>query len=238
MSTAPHSRPHGRRDSPAPCAAGWIAFRPRTLHWGATREEVARALPGDDLVADPVYVTTRAITVRAAAEAVWPWVVQLGQNRGGFYTYDVLENLFRLDIHSADHVHAEWQDLRVGEDYVSLDPDETMKLTVAVFDPPRAFVIRSGAPGEPPQPPGDFTKGEIAFCWAFVVDPIDAGSSRLIVRTTAAWQETRQARFGAARDARADPLHHGRRHAARHPRPRREGRRYLVGGRRRGGRRA
>jgi hypothetical protein len=175
------------------------------LAWGATEEDARRVLPGDDLVAKPLYVTTRAIPVRAPARAVWPWIVQLGQNRGGFYTYDVLENLFHLDIHSADRVHPEWQDPRVGEDYVSLDPDEAMKLTVAVLDPPHAFVIRSGAPGEPPQPPGDFFQGEIAFCWAFVVDPVGNGTSRLIVRTTAAWRNTPRARL--AKPLLPEPIH-------------------------------
>ena len=91
---------------------------------------------------------------------MWPWLVQLGQNRGGFYTYDWLENLFRLDIHSADGIHPEWQDPRQGEDYVTLDPDGTMKMTFAAVYPGRAFVLRSGAPGEPPQEPGSFFRGE------------------------------------------------------------------------------
>ena len=186
-------------------AAAWTAVRPRILTWGATPEEATRSLPGDDLVADPLYVTTRALTIHAPAEAVWPWVVQLGQNRGGFYTYDALENLFRLDIHSADSIHAEWQDLTTGEDYVSLDPDETMKMTIAVLEPPRAFVIRSGAPGEPPQPPGDFFKGEIACSWAFIVEPVDAGTCRLIIRWRAAWRDTLAARL--AKPLLLEPVH-------------------------------
>ena len=177
-------------------AAAWTALRPRVFTWGATAEEVVAPLPGDDLIVDPLYVTTRAITVHAPAEAVWPWVVQLGQNRGGFYTYDVLENLFHLDIHSADSIHPEWQDLKAGEDYVTLDPEEVMKMTIAVLEPPRAFVIRSGAPGEAPQPPGDFFKGELACSWAFVVDPVDADTSRLIVRWRATWRDTPAARVG------------------------------------------
>ena len=83
--------------------------------WGATGDEASRPLPGDDLIPAPLYATTHAITVQAPAEAVFPWLVQIGQNRGGFYTYDVLENLFRLDIHSADRIHPEWQDLRARQ---------------------------------------------------------------------------------------------------------------------------
>ena len=183
----------------------WAAVRPRILAWGASCDEVVRPLPGDDLVANPLYVTTRAITVRAPAAAVWPWLVQLGQNRGGFYTYDVVENLMGLDIHSADSIHPEWQDLRAGEDYVTLDPDESMKMTIAVLEPGRAFVIRSGAPGEPPQTPGNFFKGEMEFCWAFVLAPVDERTTRLIIRCRAAWADTLTARL--AKPILLEPVH-------------------------------
>jgi len=183
----------------------WAALRPRTLAFGATCNEVVRPLPGDDLVANPLYVTTRAISVKAPANAVWPWLVQLGQNRGGFYTYDVIENLMGLDIHSADAIRPEWQDLHAGEDYVTLDPDEYMKMTIAVLDPERAFVIRSGAPGEPPQAPGSFFKGEIEWSWAFVLDPVDERTTRLIIRCRAAWADTLAARL--AKPVLLEPVH-------------------------------
>jgi hypothetical protein len=175
----------------------WAALRPRMLVWGATGEEAARHLPGDDLVPDAQYVTTRGITIKAPPEAVFPWLVQLGQSRGGFYTYDALENLFRLDIHSADRVHPEWQDLRPGVDYVSLDPQQTMKMTIVELEAPHAMVIRTGAPGEAPQEPGDFFKGEIAGTWAFIVEPLDTARSRLIVRWRAAWRPTAAASVAA-----------------------------------------
>ena len=183
----------------------WAALRPRILAWGATYDEVVRPLPGDDLVANPLYVTTRAISVKAPANAVWPWLVQLGQNRGGFYTYDVLENLMGLDIHSAAAIRPEWQDLHAGEDYVTLDPDEYMKMTIAVLEPERAFVIRSGAPGEPPQAPGSFFKGEIEWSWAFVLDPVDERTTRLIIRCRAAWADTLAARL--AKPLLLEPVH-------------------------------
>jgi len=183
----------------------WAALRPRTLAWGATCNEVVRPLPGDDLVANPLYVTTRAISVKAPANAVWPWLVQLGQNRGGFYTYDVIENLMGLDIHSAAAIRPEWQDLHAGEDYVTLDPDEYMKMTIAVLEPERAFVIRSGAPGEPPQAPGSFFKGEIEWSWAFVLDPVDERTTRLIIRCRAAWADTLAARL--AKPLLLEPVH-------------------------------
>ena len=179
-------------------AAHWFALLPRLRRWGATPDELERPLPGDDLVPDAFYVTTRAIAVDAPAADVFPWVVQIGQNRGGFYTYDALENLFRLDIHSADTVHPEWQALEAGRDYVTLDPDGTMKLTVVTLDAPHAFVLRTGAPDDGPQPPGSFFRGEIAASWAFIVEPRGATDSRLVIRWRAQWLPTVPAKFAQA----------------------------------------
>ena len=204
--------PHGLRKmmlvGAGVAAAGvgvWAGLRPRTLAWGATCDEVVRPLPGDDLVDNPLYLTTRAITVKAPAAAVWPWLVQLGQNRGGFYTYDALENLMGLDIHSADAIRPDWQDLHAGEDYVALDPDESMKMTITVLEPERAFVIRSGVPGEPPQEPGSFFRGELAFSWGFYLEPLDERNTRLIIRCRAAWADTLTARL--AKPLLLEPVH-------------------------------
>jgi hypothetical protein len=185
--------------------AAWSKARPRLMAWGSTWDEVVRPLPGDALIANPLYVTTRAITVDAPAAAVWPWLVQLGQARGGFYTYDWLENLLRLDIHSADEIHPEWQDPRQGQDFITLDPDGTMKMTFVAVHPGRAFVLRSGAPGEPPQEPGDFFKGEIEITWAFVLEPAGPGRTRLLARTRAAWGDNTRARL--ARGLLLNPAH-------------------------------
>ena len=76
-------------------------MRFRYLTWGATDQEVGDSLPGDDLIPNADMIATRAITIRAAADRVWPWIAQLGQGRGGFYSYDRLENLVGCDIHSA-----------------------------------------------------------------------------------------------------------------------------------------
>lgn len=179
-------------------AAYSFGLLPRLRLWGATPDEASRPLPGDELIEEPLYVTTRAITVAAPAEAVWPWLVQIGQNRGGFYTYDVLENLARLDIHSADSIHPEWQELEVGRDYVALDPNHTMKMTIVALEQPHAFVIRTGSPDELPQEPGSFFKGEIAGSWAFVLEPVDDSSCRLLIRWRAAWRPTVAAAFARA----------------------------------------
>jgi hypothetical protein len=146
--------------------------RRRYLRWGATDEEVPMALPGDELVPDADMTATRAVTVHASADRVWPWVAQLGQGRGGFYSYDFLENLVGCDIHSADHVVPEWQTIDLGAE-IRLHPD--VVLTVAILQPGRALVLRGGVPMGPMPAPYDFT-------WAFVVRDEPDGTTRLVVR--------------------------------------------------------
>jgi len=80
-----------------------------------------------------------------------------------------------------------------------------MKMTIAVLEPERAFVIRSGAPGEPPQAPGSFFKGEIEWSWAFVLDPVDERTTRLLIRCRAAWADTLAARL--AKPVLLEPVH-------------------------------
>jgi hypothetical protein len=146
--------------------------RPRQLRWGATDREYGEPLPGDDLIADPELAATRAITIRAPASQVWPWIVQLGQGRGGFYSYDFLENLIGCHIHSAGRIVPEWQDLKPG-DQVKLAPQAG--LAVAHLEPGRSVVLRGGVPMGNTAPPYDFT-------WAFVLKDEPDGTTRLLVR--------------------------------------------------------
>lgn len=97
-------------------AAAYIFLaRPRLLRWGATDQEVDGLLPGDDLIPNADVTATRAITISASADQVWPWIAQLGQGRGGFYSCDFLENLIGADIHSADRIVPELQGIDVGD---------------------------------------------------------------------------------------------------------------------------
>lgn len=98
-------------------AAGYLLLLRRpVLTWGATDEEAAATLPGDVLLPDPSGVSTRAIWIDAPVSAVWPWPAQMGPSpRGGAYTYDWIENLMGLNMHSADEVLAEFQHPEVGE---------------------------------------------------------------------------------------------------------------------------
>ena len=91
-------------------------LRPAILTWGATEEEAASRLPGDELLEDADGVSTRAIEIRAPATAVWPWIAQMGPSpRGGAYTYDWIENLLGLDMHSAERILPEFQHPELGE---------------------------------------------------------------------------------------------------------------------------
>lgn len=93
-------------------------FRRWILEWGATSAEAAGRLPGDELLEDADGVATRAITIDAPASAVWPWLAQMGPSpRGGAYTYDWIENLLGLNMHSAARVLPEYQHPQVGEGF-------------------------------------------------------------------------------------------------------------------------
>ena len=122
-------------------AAYLLFFRSRCLNWGARADEVAAKLPGDELLADPGLVTTRAITIHAPAGAIWPWLAQMGSGRGGAYSYDWIENLLGLNIHSAEEILPEYQDIKAGDELPLGGHSPVMRVEVA--DPPRALAVRS-----------------------------------------------------------------------------------------------
>lgn len=156
----------------AAVAVGVRFLRGRHLRWGATDEELGALLPGDELVSQANVIATRAVTIRAAVADVWPWIAQLGQGRGGFYSYDFLENLVGCDIHSADRIIPEWQSIDEGAE-LKLHPQ--VGLVVAVVEPGRALVLRGGVPIGKMPAPYDFT-------WAFIVHEQADGATRLVVR--------------------------------------------------------
>ncbi len=141
-----------------------LLFRRRCLTWGATPDEVGRRLPGDELLADPDIVSTRAMTVAAPPSAIWPWLVQMGSGRGGAYTYDWIENLFGLGMHSANEVLPEFQDVKVGDEF-RLGPNRPM-MRVEVLDPERVFAFRLE---------------DETWVWIFGLFPVD-GMTRLVSR--------------------------------------------------------
>jgi len=88
---------------------------PWMANWGSTEAEQQMALPGDELIPHLNGKSTLAITINASPDVVWQWLVQVGQNRAGFYSYTWLANLIGADIHNADEIHPEWQNLGVGD---------------------------------------------------------------------------------------------------------------------------
>ena len=158
------------------CLAGapWAylaAVRPWVLHWGATRDEVRGELPGDEIVPRPSWQSTRAIDIAAPVEQVWPWLAQMGEDRGGLYSYDWLENLAGLEFHSADRIVPEWQTVQVGGIVRFAPQQDTMVVTQV--EPNHCLVWRVLNPST--HQPADAT-------WAFVIRPIDATHTRLIQR--------------------------------------------------------
>jgi hypothetical protein len=147
-----------------------VVFRPRMARWGATDEEVYKELPGDE-IDNPMgdrAVSTRAITIDAPPEEVWPWLIQMGSGRAGFYTHEWIERLLFIkyaDGHSSTRIHPEWQELEVGE---CVPYSRFNSVPVMLVDPPNAL-------------------------WAgerLVLEPLDGGErTRLIARTRGGWVE-------------------------------------------------
>lgn len=155
----------------------WL--RERYNRWGASQQEWLDAMPGDELVSQPVLLSTRAVTIDAPPSAVWPWLAQIGQGRGGLYSYDALENLMGLDIHSADTLLPEDQQLTPG-DLVRLGKPGSPSFWVMSLDAGRSLVLVSADPatGEPvPTPVRDGT----GATWQWVLRPIRGGTATRLV---------------------------------------------------------
>jgi hypothetical protein len=154
--------------------------RGRYNRWGAEGHELLASMPGDELVGRPRLGYTRATTVASPVASVWPWLVQLGQGRGGLYSYDGLENLVGCRIHSVDRVVPEFQDLAAG-DLVRMGPDGYPCFRVVLVRPPNELVLV----GADPRPPhlAATEEGPGMATWQFSLRPVDDGrSTRLVVR--------------------------------------------------------
>ena len=130
---------------------GAPVLRRRYNTWGATAAEVASPMPGDELVPNPRLGYTRAISISAAPAEVWAWLVQIGQGRGGLYSFDGLENLARCDIHSTDRIHPELQSLAEG-DLIRLGaPQGYPCFRVASVEPGASLVLVAADPDATPR---------------------------------------------------------------------------------------
>ncbi len=161
--------------------AVWIIYhiilRPKILRMGATKDEAKRTLPGDEIVPPRPFRSTMATQLNASPEHIWPWLVQVGWGKAGFYSYNRLESLLRMDLHNADHIHSEWQDLHVGDSMWMSHPRrmylfpmtrvEKLKapeeLVFAIYGPEDADTKPSGA-------------------WSFILVPVNENTTRLLTR--------------------------------------------------------
>ncbi|HWD41176.1 MAG TPA: hypothetical protein VG944_20170 [Fimbriimonas sp.] len=165
---------HERRFWVATLLATTAAFlyvhkgRPKHLKWGATCEEAKEYLQGDELIPGAAVCATHAVTIKASPKDVWPWLAQIGQTKGGFYSYALLENLAGCKMPNVRDVHPEWQSLKIGDE-VRFHPD---------FPPAPIVMLKAG---EHMVIGADLT-GPNATSWAFVVRDLGHGLTRLIVR--------------------------------------------------------
>ena len=138
-------------------------LRPWHLHWGATAREVDSSMPGDELIGGAHLVATRAITIEASPERVWPWICQVGFRRAGFYSYDLLDNLAQP---SADRVIPEFQEVRLGDWVAMAEPvNDVTAFKIAGYEPGRWMLWHKP----------DST-------WAWRLDPAPGGGTRLVTR--------------------------------------------------------
>jgi len=156
-------------------------------YWGATKEERQRTLPGDERVPDPMILTTMAITINAPASEVWPWVAQLGQERGGMYSYELLENLARCQMRNADRIVPAWE-MKVGDQMRMGPPGYPVNQVVALARDCWLLMVgadlKTGIAAPLPQP-GQTTY--INYTWVLYLDERSDGTTRLISRTRLAY---------------------------------------------------
>lgn len=142
-----------------------LLARPYQLNWGATPEEINRPMPGDELDTQPTFLSTRAITIEGTPHEIWPWLVQMGYNRAGYYGYDIIENLgSKSGLHSAERIVPELQEVKVGDE---VPISAAGSWVFYAIEPEDYFIWSSKA-------------SDCAFTWALY--PIDENHTRLVSR--------------------------------------------------------
>jgi hypothetical protein len=143
-----------------------ITARPFHMRWGNTREQLAQRLPGDDTTFVADYMMQHSVWIDTEPAAVWPWLVQIGHDKGGFYSYTRIENLLGLRIRNANHIHPEWQTLRAGDSVIATPPDylsgRRLGWRVGAIEKNRVLVLED---------------------WGSFVLTAESGGTRLTVRT-------------------------------------------------------
>jgi hypothetical protein len=163
----------------AALAVYFLAVRPWLRGWGADDALRRATLPGDGLIATGSPRETRAVVIAAPAAAVWPWIAQIGQDRGGFYSFAVLENLAGCELSNLDHLDPSLQSWGPGDRlwmYPRTKAGGMGQAPLALHEPGRALVFYTRRPGTRLVDRPDGT-------WAFIVQPVDAHTSRFVVRS-------------------------------------------------------
>ena len=169
----------------------WLVIRPWILRWGATDTDVRRSLPGDDLVPHPKMNITHAITIRASVAEVWPWLMQIGYKRAGWYSYDSVHRILGVagslddDRRSANRILPELQHLGVG-DSVEIGPG--MGYTVVALESDQALVLHTAMDmrtGQPLDLTSTMPDTGLNSSWVWFLDEVDEKTTRLIVRLRA-----------------------------------------------------
>lgn len=160
--------------------AGWV--HPRLMHWGATEEEVLGPFPGAEVVAGSQRSATMAVTIDAPPERVWPWLVQIGWDRGGWYSWDLLDNGGRP---SAREVHPEWQDLAVGDRLKFCLPGGTVAdaYEVQMIEPNRYLGLYglSDLRGRLLDPEAPRPRAYMEATWGFLLNRLPDGRTRFVI---------------------------------------------------------
>jgi len=153
-------------------------------HWGATDQEITKPLPGDDLIPAAKLDSTHAITIHAPADQIWPWLAQMGYgDRAGTYSYDLFERNAGRNLYQVD---PDLGPLAAGG---TMPFAPGMPMTVASADPPRALVLwQVTSAGKAIDPAGSWGDDHVAWSWAFVLEPVDAATTRLLIRMRVSYQ--------------------------------------------------
>ncbi len=153
-------------------------IRPWHMRYNMSDADLIASYPGDEYVSDPLRLSTRSTVIAAPAGQVWPWVAQVGADEAGFYSYDWLEGLMGCPITNADRIHEEWQAKQPG-DQMALCPDTELPPPYEVVSviPGQALIL-----GHRPTPADNLPGLAWAETWSFIVQPIDANTSRVIIR--------------------------------------------------------
>jgi len=150
-----------------------IVLMPWMDRYGATDSEIAASFSGDELVQSPRITYTRAVSINASPEEIYPWIVQLGAEKGGMYSYEWFEtNILRCELINADRIHGEWQNLKVG-DPMKMCPGTfgPPPYEIAMLEPNRAIVM------------GHRENGDWIEVWQFILAPQNDGTTRLVIRS-------------------------------------------------------